>query len=161
MCIISFCVHAAWSESLLCAQWVAKDPSFLHAGRTVTLLVLSCRGSNVYNFFLCPYMTTGHALFWWITTVKVLKIGTPKINVLIILLFKWHDFAILKYDPEMQKKQQTVPTLTLSGSTLLTHINLASHFWDIGKQCRPRSDAAERGVWSVSSLFANRYIYSK
>ena len=28
----------------------------------------------------------------------------------------------------------------------LTHISLASHFWDIGKQCRPRSDAAERGV---------------
>ena len=27
----------------------------------------------------------------------------------------------------------------------LTHISLASH-WDIGKQCRPRSDAAERGV---------------
>ena len=26
----------------------------------------------------------------------------------------------------------------------------------IGKQCRPRSDAAERGVWSGSSLFANR-----
>ena len=28
----------------------------------------------------------------------------------------------------------------------LTHISLASHFWDIGKQCRPRSDATERGV---------------
>ena len=52
------------SESLLCAQWVAKDPTFLHAdsedsdqiewlprliwffaGRTAILLVLSCRGS--------------------------------------------------------------------------------------------------------------------
>ena len=29
---------------------------------------------------------------------------------------------------------------------VLTHISLASHFWDIGKQCRPRSDVAERGV---------------
>ena len=54
-----------WSESSLCAQWVAKDPSFLHAdsedsdqtgwmprlirvftGRTAILLVLSCHGSN-------------------------------------------------------------------------------------------------------------------
>ena len=54
-----------WSESSLCAQWVAKDPSFLHAdsedsdqtgrmsrliwvfaGRTLILLVLSCHGSN-------------------------------------------------------------------------------------------------------------------
>ena len=52
-------------QSLLCAQWVAKDPRFLHAdsedpdqtglmprliwvfvGHTLILLVLSCRGSN-------------------------------------------------------------------------------------------------------------------
>ena len=61
---ISLGIHQVWSESLLCAQWVAKDPSFLHAdskdseqtghpprliwvfaGRTLILLVLSCRGS--------------------------------------------------------------------------------------------------------------------
>ena len=29
---------------------------------------------------------------------------------------------------------------------LFTHISLVFHFWDIGKQCRPRSDAAEHGV---------------
>ena len=28
----------------------------------------------------------------------------------------------------------------------LNHIRLASFLWDIDKQCRPRSDAAERGV---------------
>ena len=28
----------------------------------------------------------------------------------------------------------------------LTHISLASFLWDIGKECIPRSDAAERGV---------------
>ena len=43
----------------------------------------------------------------------------------------------------------------------ITHISLASHFWDIGKQCRPRSDDAECGIWSGSSLFPNRNIYSK
>ena len=61
---ISLGIRPVWSESSLCAQWVAKDPSFLHvdsedsdqtgrmprliwvfAGRTVTLLVLSWRGS--------------------------------------------------------------------------------------------------------------------
>ena len=67
-------LRSAWAwirpvrwESSLCAQWVAKDPSFLHAdsedsdqtgrmprlirvfaGRTAILLVLSCRGSNEY-----------------------------------------------------------------------------------------------------------------
>ena len=57
-------IRPVWSESSLCAQWVAKDPSFLHAdskdsdqtgrmhrliwvfaGRTVILLVLSWGGS--------------------------------------------------------------------------------------------------------------------
>ena len=64
---ISLGIRPVWSESSLCAQWVAKDPRFLHAdskdsdqtgrmprliwvfaGRTLILLVLSCRGS----FFL-------------------------------------------------------------------------------------------------------------
>ena len=36
----------------------------------------------------------------------------------------------------------------------LTHLCLASHKRDIGKQFRPRSDAAERDVWSGSTLFA-------
>ena len=69
---ISLGIHPVWAESSLCAQWVAKDPSFLHAdskdpdqtsedsdqtgrmsrliwvfaGRKLILLVLSCRGSN-------------------------------------------------------------------------------------------------------------------
>ena len=28
---ISLGIHPVWSESSLCAQWIAKDPSFLHA----------------------------------------------------------------------------------------------------------------------------------
>ena len=35
-------------------------------------------------------------------------------------------------------------------TAILTHISLASFLWDIGKQCRPRSDATEYGVWSGS-----------
>ena len=68
---ISLGIHPIWSESLLCAQWVAKDPSFLHAdsedsdqtgwmprliwvfaGHTLILLVLSCRGSYVHFKFI-------------------------------------------------------------------------------------------------------------
>ena len=63
---ISLGIRPVWSESSLCAQWVAKDPSFLHAdsedsdqtgrmpkliwvfaGRIIILLVLSWGGSNV------------------------------------------------------------------------------------------------------------------
>ena len=36
---------------------------------------------------------------------------------------------------------------------VLTHLCLASCKWDIDKQCRPRSDTVERGVWSGSTLF--------
>ena len=69
---ISLGICPVWSESSLCTQRVAKDPSFLHvdsedsdqtsedsdqtgrmprliwlfAGRTLILLVLSCHGSN-------------------------------------------------------------------------------------------------------------------
>ena len=37
---------------------------------------------------------------------------------------------------------------------LLTHLSLASHKGDTDKQCRPRSDAPECGVWSGATLFA-------
>ena len=65
---ISLGIRPVWSESSLCAQWVAKDSSFLHAdsedsdqtrrmhrliwvfaGRTTTLLVLSWGGSVCFS----------------------------------------------------------------------------------------------------------------
>ena len=70
---ISLGIRPVWSESSLCTQWVAKDPSFLHAdskdsdqtgrmprliwvfaGRTLILLVLSCRGSFDLKIFTFP-----------------------------------------------------------------------------------------------------------
>ena len=67
---INLGIHPVGSESSLYAQWVAKDPGFLHAdsedsdqtgrmlrlilvfaGRTLTLLVLSCRGSYMIFCF--------------------------------------------------------------------------------------------------------------
>ena len=69
---ISLGIRPVWSESSLYAQWVAKDPSFLHAdsedsdqtgwmtrliwvfaGRRLILLVLSCRGSFGFDAFIC------------------------------------------------------------------------------------------------------------
>ena len=40
----------------------------------------------------------------------------------------------------------------------LTHVRLASFLWDFSKQCKPRSDAAERGVWSGYPPFAYRIL---
>ena len=72
---ISLGIRPVWSESLLCAQWVAKGPSCFQAdsedsdqtgrmprliwglaGRTATLLVLSCRGSLRNSVFVCYSM---------------------------------------------------------------------------------------------------------
>ena len=69
---ISLGIRPVWSESSLCAQWVAKDPRFIHADsedsdqtgrmprliwvfaeRTATLLVLSCRGSFGFSLSVC------------------------------------------------------------------------------------------------------------
>ena len=93
---ISLGIRRVWSESSLCAQWLAKGPSFLHAdseysdqtgrmprliwvfaGRTVTLLVLLCRGS--FLFFRLSSRTIGNIdnrssisawvdYFYWRTT---------------------------------------------------------------------------------------------
>ena len=73
---ISLDIRPGWSESSLCAQWVAKDSNFLHAdsedsdqtgrmprliwvfaGRTTTLLVLSWGGS---------FTSILHAWRWYI-----------------------------------------------------------------------------------------------
>ena len=45
----------------------------------------------------------------------------------------------------------------------LTHLSLASHKRDIGKQCRPRSDAAECRMWHLIRVYTvcikYRYLY--
>ena len=45
--------------------------------------------------------------------------------------------------------------------SLLTHFTVALKKEYLGKQCRPRSDVAERDVWSGSAQFAYRNFYSK
>ena len=73
---ISLGIRTIWSESLLCAQWVAKDPNFFHAdskdfgqtgrmprliwvdaGRRTTLLVLSWGGSIFACWFYSDYFS--------------------------------------------------------------------------------------------------------
>ena len=86
-------------QSLLCAQWVAKDQSFLHAdsedsdqtglmlrliwvfaGRTLNVLVLSCLGSHVNDNnqnTSCGIMSSVWGMILqWGSTIKV-SIGLP------------------------------------------------------------------------------------
>ena len=58
---INLCIRPVWSESSLCAQWVANDPSFLHAdsedsdqiGRKPSLIwVFSGRTCHLVGFVM-------------------------------------------------------------------------------------------------------------
>ena len=48
-----------------------------------------------------------------------------------------------------------LPDVVFNYSYYLIHCSLETPKWVIGKQCRPRSDATEWGIWSGSPLFAN------
>ena len=113
---ISLGIHPVWSEPLLCAQWVAKDPRFLHAdsedfdqtgqmprliwvfaGRTATLLVLSRGGSYVFmenyrklifNYHQIPSLSV---LQWAHNILKVLLCSSSNIEVSSQILFIFHN----------------------------------------------------------------------
>ena len=70
-------IHQVWSESSLCAQWVAMNPRFLQAdsndsdqtGRTVILFVLSCGGSisivlTLLVLVVCVYACNISMMIW-------------------------------------------------------------------------------------------------
>ena len=135
---------AVWSESSLCAQWVAKNPSFFM--RTAKTLIsvdaqadLSVRWAHMplcwfWHDAAHMYNKTG-GRFWphWVAAhvhLKDLKPHNAKDHFLIRQLIIC--FA--------------------SASLFRTCLN---------KQCRPRSDAAEHGVWSGSTPFAFVLIFIK
>ena len=110
---ISLGIRPVWSESSLCAEWVAKDPSFLHAdsedsdqtgrmrrliwdfaGRTVASLVLSCRGSYVPFPFgisgrMCNLIVSvpGHCLFGYFLLSLFLTHTLETQHHIIVLLY--------------------------------------------------------------------------
>ena len=107
---ISLGIRPVWSESLLSAQWVAKNPSFLHAesedsgqtgrmprliwvlaGRTVIWLVLSCRGS------LILLLTLPQNYQKWIQTTNWRNIMGPQLS-LSALRRLWSDWADAQAD---------------------------------------------------------------
>ena len=144
---ISLGIRPVWSESSLCTQWVAKDPSFLHAdsedsdqtgrmprliwvfaGRTATLLVLSCRGSYWY------YCTCICKLCQW-------GKGTPLSKQIVKLLVKIEKNSFLRrYD-----KSQAFWIVLFSGKY---------HFWF------SRYQASDRTFWTILVLLFSRAYHN-
>ena len=84
----SFVLHNPYTNVLMCAQWVAMDPSFLHAdsedsdqtrrmprliwvfdGRTLILLVLSYRGSFVLHNPYTMFQWQGSTQIWLVLAI--------------------------------------------------------------------------------------------
>ena len=148
-----------WSESLLSAwrklwslsaHWAHSEDTdqtwqmprliWVFAGCTVILFVLSCCGSIHYSWAIRDNFHILH-------TYSLHPVLQDWRNIYDLVLWPWH--------LSWQAWQSS------AGLVFLTHIRLASHFWDLGKQCRPRSDATECGIWSGSTLFASKNFYSK
>ena len=119
---ISLGIHPVWSESSLCAHWVAKDPSFLHtdskdsdqtgrmliwafAGHTVILLVLSWGGSNTVN---PPYnVSVGPQ---WFMTLK--------------WICRYNDFLWFRpRDEKTQKKCAAISTWFAMSESLISNLD--------------------------------------
>ena len=170
---ISLDIRPVWSEYSLCAQRVAKDLSFLHADSEdwsdwadLSLLwalrsfcwfchavAQNAEAMSILSLFWACYIHLT-LLFWASQDLGTkeskrgvnynIRVMSEKKSSMIALIFEHERFPARVFH-----------------NWCLTHISLASHLWEICKQCRPRSDAAERGVWSGSTLFAHRNFYQK
>ena len=102
----------------------------------------------------------------FITVVKVIKIWrssgeSNKLRYVYPILGTPGDIAIQKREIDYIKIK-IVPFIINFGGNCTITVTIhrfkskkgASYEMDIGMQSRPRSDAAERGVWSGSTLFA-------
>ena len=152
---ISLGICPVWSESSLCAQWVAADPMFLHAdsedadqtgqmprliwvfaGRTATLLVLSCRGS---------YTSDENINIEWERYVLQLEQGMESL---------WRqDFL----EPQLSFISQTSVNLPLTWyDWLLILTDITDYGWEV-QNCLPRSVC---GIFRFIALFySNDFIW--
>ena len=120
---ISLGIRPVWSESSLCAQWVAKDPSVLHAdsedsdqtgrmprliwvfaGRTATLLILSCRGSYVFK---------ETSLLLTLLNIRLL-LSNSRIFSLPVLWVPWHIYLWYynRFSPGMQVEDRAFAVIS-------------------------------------------------
>ena len=100
-----------------------------------------------------------HVLWYLICIYTVPSdLTVPILRVILVSIYQGQPFAKYRKCPKMSNTLFHTCSKCINfakiNSYFLTHLCLASHKWDIGKQCRPRSDAAECGIWSGPALFA-------
>ena len=137
---ISLGIYPVWSESSLCAQWVAKGPGFLQAdsedsdqtgrmprltwvfaGRTTTLLVLTWGGSYIDNLgkalvaakFRFGYLQYTRSLFVQIKWFLLCQIPPFGIKHIFTKIFCWHG-VYRSYQWRIFNSSQWNPKILLS-----------------------------------------------
>ena len=156
---ISLGIRPVWSEPSLCAQWVAKGPSFLHAdskdsdqtgrmprmiwvfaGRTVILLVLSWCGS----FFEVTMLKTGLT-----ETIILCNESSAVIPTNVSGILNPYKPSGLAHPYQLDVSVSNFRGVWCTFSFLI----LFQTEIPVSEQWRPWSDAAFCGVWSGSTLF--------
>ena len=98
---ISLGIHPVRSESSLCAQWVAKDSSFLHAdsedsdqtGRMPRLiLVFAGRTCHFVGFVMRRLSSSSHS--WWTSILADWTIPFPILEYLVHFIFFYRSGSI-------------------------------------------------------------------
>ena len=138
-------------KSSLCAQRVAKDPSFLHAdsedsdqtGRMPRLIWVFAGRNLILLGFVMSRLVYPICQLWMVDSSANWTSSFVTKGLLIYLM--------------CSVASDQIWLLASKGLKHTTNVTLASDFRNLGKQCKPRSDATESG----SILFAYRSFYLK
>ena len=168
---VSLGFRPVWSESSLCAQWVAKDPSFLHANTLIRLG--GCPGWSVFAWRTCHFV--GFVMRWLIWKWLLSHVPTVSIQL-------YSQIRVVDGFYNMIIAQWTTCLFALFIFKLacsLVYIFILSFFLfyfvynclcvystsadpdGLGNQRRTRLDAAFCGVWSGSTLVFRPRIWTR
>ena len=72
---ISLGIRPVWSDSSLCAQWVAKDPSFLHADTEVLIRLAGCTGWSESSLGAQPHCWFCHETATGVKSISYIRVS--------------------------------------------------------------------------------------
>ena len=135
---INLGIRPVWSESSLCAHWVAKDPKFLHAGsedsdqtgRALTLLVLSCRSSCGYVLFgpIVQYVIAFICIFNYKTFLNVFAFSITKHCTMLLVIYNVQFLSLSRLTTKPTKWQYAEQRLRSFWETVLSESSLCAQW---------------------------------
>ena len=90
---ISLGIRPVWSDSWLCAQWVAKDPSFLRADQSLRSVHIFHQAAHFVLFYPLPIKQG--KIFFAVTTIEPVSMAIKDMNTMSSLSFPDWDLYVL------------------------------------------------------------------